>query len=121
MKQFAVFLAVLVFVAGQAVAQPDTPRNSTPQPGRHPDPQTSDVSKRCTDNPTVSGCPGTGKRVLPPTEQRNPGNGEMLTSPTGMMTDTGAHAPPKEQDKTSQPGKGTTPPPVSAAPGSNRP
>lgn len=118
MRIFAVSMMILggVLAGGPAMSQ-----TQTPQPGSHPDPQTTDVGRRCADNPAVSGCPGTGQRVLPPTQQRAPGNGEMLTSPTGMMTDTGAHAPPKEQEAKPVAPNGPNPPPVSTGSESHPP
>lgn len=91
--------ATLTSPLQQAAQQP----RPAPDPAKA-EPQSADVSQNCKSRPDTSGCPGTGPRLNPPTGAKTPGNTEMLTSPTGMLTDSGGVVPPKESDaKPTQP------------------
>ncbi|HEY0418901.1 MAG TPA: hypothetical protein VGC80_05225 [Acetobacteraceae bacterium] len=53
-----------------------------------------DVADRCDANKSTSGCTKAVPGANSDTGAARPGSGPMLTSPTGMMTDSAAQPPP---------------------------
>ncbi len=99
MKPAIFVFATLLASSGSVLAQ-----TSPTGPGAGtaiPNPSSSDAERNCAQAPQVSGCPGTGTRAMPNTSDKHPGNTEFLTSPTGMMTDSGAQPPANDGRKSS--------------------